>query len=174
VTPAGLVLAFVTLQRLAELALARRNTRKLLASGAVEVGSEHYPLIVCLHAAWLAGLWFLAWNADLSLGWLAAFALLQLLRVWIITTLGPRWTTRIIVLPGAPPVRTGPYRFLSHPNYLVVAGEIAVLPLTFGLALYALAFSLASAAVMVIRVRAENAALAQAGGALPSPASGRR
>ena len=119
------ILALVTLQRLGELVLAQRNTRRLLAQGAIEVGANHYPLIVGLHGAWLAGLWVLAWDRPVSLPWLAVFAVLQLLRVWVIATLGRRWTTRIIVLPGAPLVRRGPYRFLSHPNYVVVAAEIA-------------------------------------------------
>ncbi len=122
------LLAFVTLQRLGELVLANRNTRALRARGAIEVGAAHYPLIVALHAAWLAGLWLLAWNRPVELVWLAVFISLQLARVWVIASLGARWTTRIIVLPGEALVRRGPYRFVSHPNYLVVAGEIAALP----------------------------------------------
>jgi methyltransferase len=85
--------------------------------------------------------------------------MLQVLRVWVLATLGPRWTTRIIVLPGAPLVKTGPYRFLSHPNYVVVIGEIAVLPLALGLPLYALAFSILNGIVLWIRISAENSAL---------------
>lgn len=159
---AELLLGFVTLQRCAELLLARHNTRKLLAQGGFEVGAGHYPAIVALHAAWLAGLWWLGRHAELELVWLAAFIVLQLLRVWVIASLGERWTTRIITLPGAPLRRVGPYRFLSHPNYLVVAGEIAALPLTLGLPLYALVFTIANAAVLAIRIRAENKALAGA------------
>src|ERR1700722_19697213 len=113
----------------AELLLARRNTRRLLAQGGVEVGAGHYPAIVALHAAWLAGLWWIGRNAELSLIWLAAFIVLQLLRVWVMGSLGGGWTPRIIVLPGIPLRHVGPYRFVSHPNYLVVAGEIAALPL---------------------------------------------
>jgi methyltransferase len=158
------VLALVTLQRLGELVLARRNTVWLKASGAVEVGAGHYPLIVALHAAWLAGLWLLAWDVRPSLVWLAVFALLQVLRLWVLASLGPRWTTRILVTPGAPLVRHGPYRFMAHPNYAVVAAEIAVLPIAFGLYWYALAFSLANAAVLAVRIRAENEALARSGG----------
>lgn len=153
------VLALVTLQRLGELVLARRNTRRLLAQGAHEVAPEHYPLVVVLHAAWLAGLWLLAWNRPVVWPWLLVFLLLQGLRVWVLATLGGRWTTRIIVLPGAPLVAKGPYRFLSHPNYAVVVGEIAALPLAFGLYAFAAAFTLLNAAVLTIRIRAENRAL---------------
>lgn len=161
-TPAALLLALVTLERLAELWLARRNTAALLGRGAVEVAPGHYPLIVLLHAAWLAGLWLLGSERPLATGWLAIFLLLQVLRVWVLATLGPRWTTRIIVQPGRPLVATGPYRFLSHPNYVVVVGEIAALPLCLGLPWYALAFSMANALVLAIRIRAENAALLEA------------
>ena len=156
---AVLILSLVTAERLAELALARRNTARLKARGALEHGSGHYPLIVALHAAWLAGLWLLAWNRPPHWGWVAAFALLQALRVWVLATLKGRWTTRIIVLPGETLVRRGPYRFLSHPNYAVVVGEIAVLPLAFGLPWYALVFSALNAAVLWVRIRAETAAL---------------
>ena len=153
------VLAFVTAERLAELFLAGRNTVRLLGRGAKEYAPEHYPLIVALHAAWLGGLWLLAWNRPIIWTWLILFAVLQLLRVWVLATLGDRWTTRIIVLPGAPLVKTGPYRFLNHPNYAVVVGEIAVLPLVFGLPWYALAFSILNGVVLFIRIRAENTAL---------------
>lgn len=158
-TPAALLLALVTLERLAELWLARRNTRALLAKGAVEVAAGHYPLIVLLHAIWLAGLWLLGSQQSVGIFWLVVFLVLQVLRVWVLVTLGPRWTTRIIVQPGLPLVTTGPYRLLSHPNYVVVVGEIAVLPLCLGLPWYALAFSIANAVVLTIRIRAENAAL---------------
>ncbi len=161
---AALILGLVTAQRLGELVLARRNTRRLLAQGAHEVGAAHYPLIVALHAVWLLGLWYLAVyqlpaGQSVNLFWLLLFVVLQLARVWVIASLGGRWTTRIIILPGATLVRRGPYRFLSHPNYWVVAGELLVLPLVFGLAWYGLAFTLLNAAVMWIRIRAEAAAL---------------
>ncbi|NRG16298.1 hypothetical protein HPQ64_01190 [Rhizobiales bacterium] len=162
-TAAAALLAFVTLQRLGELLLARRNTKRLIERGGVEVSPGHYPLIVALHAAWLAGLWILAWQAEVRVFWLAVFVLLQLLRIWIIATLGERWTTRIVIMPGAPLIAAGPYRFLKHPNYVVVALEIAVLPLTFGLAAYALVFSVLNAGVLFIRIRAEEAALNNAG-----------
>ena len=150
-TFATLILALVTVQRLGELVLARRNTRRLLAAGAVEVAPGHYPGIIAVHALW---------NAPVQPVWLALFGLLQLLRVWVIATLGPRWTTRIIIAPGRPLVATGPYRWLSHPNYVVVASEIAVLPLTFHLPWFALLFSALNAAILVVRIRAENRALA--------------
>jgi methyltransferase len=161
VTSAIVLLAAVTLERLCELWLARRNTAALIAQGAHEFGAGHYPLIILLHTLWLTGLWALCWASPLRPGWLAVFLALQVPRVWVMAALGGRWTTRIIVLPGAPLVRDGPYRFVNHPNYLVVIGEIAVLPLCLGLPWYALVFSIANLAVLVIRVRAETAAFKQ-------------
>ncbi len=163
-----IVLALVTLQRGLELVLARRNTARLKAQGAVEVGAAHYPLIVALHAAWLVGLWLLAWNQPVNLGWLGLFVVLQAARVWVIGSLGGRWTTRIIILPGAPLVRRGPYRFLSHPNYVVVASEILVLPLAFGLVIFGLVFSVLNAGVLFIRIRTEQIALADGQDAVTS------
>ncbi len=162
------VLALVTLQRGGELILARRNTRKLLARGAVEVGAAHYPVLVLMHAAWLLGLWVLGWNRPVDLAWLGVFILLQVARVWVLASLGERWTTRIIILPGEPLVRRGPYRFLNHPNYIVVVGEIMALPFAFGLVAYGLLFTLLNAAVLFVRIRAEHAALTQVSAA-PHP-----
>jgi methyltransferase len=153
------VLAAVTLQRLAELVLARRNTRRLLAQGAVEIAPGHYPAIVCVHAAWLAGLWLLALPRAPNLALLALFGVLQVGRIWVLSSLGRRWTTRIMILPGAPLVQKGPYRFLSHPNYLIVAGEILVLPLAFGLPVFAAVLSVLNALVLWVRIGAEDAAL---------------
>jgi methyltransferase len=155
------VLALVTLQRIGELALARRNAARLKADGAIEAGAGHYPLIVALHAAWLAGLWLLAWNVPPNIPLLVLFAGLQGLRIWILASLGRRWTTRVLVMPGQPLVRTGPYRWLRHPNYAVVAAEIAILPLAFGLVWYALVFSALNAAVLGIRIKAEDEAIAR-------------
>ncbi len=155
----ALLLAFVTFERLAELVHARRNTRRLIAEGAREVAPGHYPLIVLLHAAWLGGLWLFAWNRPLDIAWLSVFILLQAMRLWVLATLGRRWTTRIIVVPDEKLVSSGPYRFMSHPNYAVVTGEIAVLPLVFGMPLYALVFSLLNALVLSLRISAENRAL---------------
>lgn len=155
------ILFLVAVQRLVEIAYAQRNTRALLARGAVETGRAHYPLIVVLHAAWLVAIVLLL-PPDATVHWWAfgIFLVLQLGRVWVIATLGPYWTTRIITLESAPLVRKGPYRFVRHPNYLVVAGEIAALPLAFGEIGVAIAFSLLNAVILAWRIRTENMALA--------------
>jgi len=153
------ILALVTFERLAELRLASRNTRRLLAEGGREHAPGHYPLIVALHASWLAILWWLALRQPIQPLWLALFLLIEIGRLWVLASLGPRWTTRIIVLPNAPLVRRGPYRFVDHPNYAVVIAEILVLPLAFGLWRTALIFTLLNALVLTIRIRAENRAL---------------
>jgi methyltransferase len=162
-TAASLLLAAVTLSRLAELAHARRNTRLLMEKGAVEAAPGHYKFIVALHTLWLAGLWIGGWQNPVHSGWLTVFAGLQIFRIWILMTLGGRWTTRIIVLPGAPLVSSGPYRFLRHPNYVLVCAEIAVLPLCLGLPWHALVFSVANAVVLTVRIAAENHALKSIG-----------
>jgi methyltransferase len=159
VTAAEFILALVTAQRGAELALSRRNTQRLMARGAVEVAPSHYPLMVAVHASWLIALWVFGHNQSVNPLALAAYLVLQGLRAWVMSTLGARWTTGIIVLPNEPLVARGPYRFLRHPNYVVVAGEIAVLPLTLGLPLIAAIFTVLNAVVLFIRIRAENQAL---------------
>lgn len=156
--PALAFIAFLLLQRGGELVLARYNTRRLLARGAVEHGAGHYPLIVLLHASWLSAIALLGWPNPVSIGWLAAFAMLQLLRVWVLASLGARWTTRIIVL-DEPLVARGPYRWLPHPNYAVVIAEIIVAPMVLGLWQVAAIFTLLNAAVLTIRIRAEGRAL---------------
>jgi len=151
----------VALQRLAELIHAERNNRRLLAAGGEETGRGHYPLLVLVHVGWLAALFFLVpADAPVYLSLLALYGLLQIARLWVILSLGRYWTTRVISVPGAPLVRKGPYRFLRHPNYLVVAAEVAVLPLAFGAWQIALVFSLLNGAVLWQRIRVENAALA--------------
>jgi len=157
-----LILGLVTAQRLGELVVAQRNTRRLLGQGGVERGAGHYPVMVGLHAAWLLGLWLLGWNRPVNVAWLAVYLGLGALRVWVLASIGRRWTTRIIVVPGETLVRKGPYRFIPHPNYAVVAGEIAVLPLVFGLVAYAAVFSLLNASLLWVRIRAEAAALREA------------
>ncbi len=170
-TAAATILALVTLQRIGELLLARRNTKRLLARGAGEVGASHYPLIVLLHAAWLITLW--AFGRDQQVNWLllAGFAVLQALRVWILVSLGARWTTRIIVLPGEPLITSGLYRYLPHPNYVVVTAEIALLPLALHLPLVALLFTVLNAIVLLIRIRIEARALAASAAPLVRAAS---
>ena len=153
------ILALVTLQRLGELWLSNRNTTRLLAKGAREHSPGHYPLIVAVHALWLAALWWLAPSQPIDRFWLAMLVPIEVARIWVLASLGPRWTTRIIVLPDQPLVRRGPYRFVNHPNYVVVVAEIVVLPLVFGLWQVALAFTLLNAAVLTVRIRAENGAI---------------
>ena len=156
-----ITLGLVALQRLVELAYAQRNTQRLLARGGIEIGRAHYPLFILLHGGWLVALAVLV-PAGAPPSWplLALFLLLQAGRIWVVATLGPYWTTRIITLPEAPLVRRGPYRFVRHPNYLVVTGEIAVLPLAFGAWRIALVFSVLNALLLIWRIRIENEALA--------------
>jgi methyltransferase len=139
--------------------LSNRNTKRLVAQGAREHARGHYPLIVALHTSWLVALWWLAPLRPIDGFWLALFVLIELARLWVFASLGPRWTTRIIILPKAPLVRRGPYRWLNHPNYAVVVAEIAALPLVFGLWPIALVFTLLNAAILTIRIREENRAL---------------
>ena len=157
-TGAVLFVAFLIVQRLSELVIARRNTSRLLAEGAREVAPDHYPLIVALHTAWLLSIAWFGRDEALRWGWLAFFALLQVLRLWILGTLGRRWTTRIIVT-NEPLVTEGPFRFLRHPNYTLVVAEIFVAPMVLGLVWVAVVFSVLNAIVLFIRIRAEDAAL---------------
>ncbi len=154
------LIGFIIVQRLAELAYARANTARLLARGAVESGAGTYPLFIALHGGWLAAMLLLidaATPANLPL--LALFVALQAGRLWVIATLGARWTTRIIVPPGEPRISRGPYRFMKHPNYAVVIAEIAVAPLIFGAWGLALTFSILNGALISHRIIQENAAL---------------
>ena len=156
------LVAFLIAQRLIELCFARLNTRRLCGRGGIEFGAAHYPLIVILHATWIVGLLILGHDRAVDPFWLSVFVVLQIGRVWVIASLGRRWTTRVIVMPGAVPVARGPYRWLRHPNYLIVALEIAVVPMALGLPVVALVFSAANAALLVYRIRIENEALAWA------------
>ena len=166
--PTLLVLAvgLVALQRLFELVLARGNERKALARGAVEQGRGHYPFIVALHVVWLISTLVegLLRGPDFPVYWpvpLTLFLLVQPLRYWAVFSLGEDWNTKIIIVPGAKLVRRGPYRYLSHPNYVVVVMEILVFPLIFGAWVTALAFTVLNAVVLYVRIREENRALAQ-------------
>jgi len=155
------ILVLVAVQRLAELAVSSHNTQRLLQRGWREVGRAHYPLFVALHASWLIAIAMMT-PTGRQPDWLliGVFVILQLLRVWVIATLGPFWTTRIITLDGAPLVRAGPFRYVRHPNYWVVVGEIAVLPLAFGDWQIALIWSILNALLLRHRIAIENQALA--------------
>lgn len=159
-TPLVWILGLVILQRLGELVLASTNTRRLLARGGREIGRAHYPLFILLHASWLIAIAFTTPLARTPI-WplIGLFALLQLARVWVIANLGPYWTTRVITVDDAPVVRSGPYRFIRHPNYWVVVGEIAVLPLAFHDWAVALIWSALNAVLLRHRIAVESAAL---------------
>ena len=160
----GLIL-LVAFQRLTELRLSQRNERLARAAGAVEHGAGHYPVMVAIHTLFLISCVAEVFLLDRPFAPRAGGAMLLLLglatalRYWAISSLGERWTTRVLVRPGVQLVRTGPYRFLRHPNYLAVVLEIAALPLVHGAWLTAVVFSLANAALLTVRIRAENAAL---------------
>ena len=156
------LVGFIVALRLAELVWSARNTRRLRARGAVEAGAAHYPLFVALHAGWLLAMVFFIDPATPANLWLlGVFGALQAARLWVIASLGERWTTRVIVPPGEPRVATGPYRFVNHPNYMVVVAEIAVAPLIFGAWALAALFSGLNLALLAHRIRVENAALDQ-------------
>ncbi|MFC6517092.1 isoprenylcysteine carboxyl methyltransferase family protein [Streptomyces goshikiensis] len=163
-----LLLGLVAAERIAELAVARRNARWSLARGAREYGRGHYPAMVALHTALLVGCAVEPWAAGRPfvpmLGWsaLALAALAQGLRWWCITTLGPRWNTRVLVVPGLPLVAGGPYRLLRHPNYVAVVVEGAALPLVHSAWLTAAAFTALNAALLTVRIRCEDTALTTA------------
>jgi methyltransferase len=158
----AILLDYLSVQRLVELWWAKENATRLMASGGVEYGRSHLPLMILFHAAWLAGLWLLAYDHPVEPFSLALFVVLQMVRLWVLATLGRRWTIRVIVVPGERLVAQGPYRFFRHPNYAVVTGEIAVVPLALGLPAYALVFSILNAGMLAIRITAENAALLRA------------
>ena len=155
-----IVLGLVALQRAVELVYSARNTRRLLARGGIESGAVQYPFFVLLHAAWLASMAVFIPPSTIPNWWLlGVYALLQPLRLWTIATLGPRWTTRIITLPGAARVQGGPYRIFRHPNYAIVCAEIAILPLAFKAVEIAIVFSILNASLLSWRIRTEERAL---------------
>ena len=153
------ILTLVTLQRLVELFIARRNTKRLLANGGVEVSSGHYPLIVLFHTVWIAGLWYAVWGEAVNWSWAFVYVVLQAARGWVIAALGSRWTTRIIVVPGETLRHAGPYKYFRHPNYMIVAAEIFILPLVFGLWWYAIIFGCINLGLLFWRIREEERAL---------------
>ena len=160
-TSGTLLLAFLTLQRVSELVIASSNTAALLRDGAHEHGAGHYPVMVLLHATWLATLWFFGWNHSASLPFVAAFVLLQGARLWVLLTLGKRWTTRIIVAPNVAPITSGPYRLVRHPNYVVVVLEIPCVSLAMGLLWHAALFGALNIAMLWWRIRTEDRACAR-------------
>lgn len=158
-TGAILFLSFIVLQRLSELVIAKRNTARLLEKGAYEVGAAHYPVMVAMHSAWIACLLLFGYDAEITFGWLAVFVLLQVFRLWILGSLGSRWTTRIIILEE-PLVVRGPFKYVSHPNYMLVVAEIIVAPMVLGLVWVAMVFTVLNAAMLWVRIGVEHKALA--------------
>jgi methyltransferase len=161
-----LAVSLVVTQRLLELVLARRNERLARAKGAVERGRGHYPFIVALHSLWLVSTLVegILRGPELPVFWpipLALFLLVQPLRYWAILSLGESWNTKILVVPGTKPIGRGPYRYLTHPNYVVVVVEILAFPLVFGAWISALVFTVLNAALLYVRIREENRALAE-------------
>jgi methyltransferase len=153
-------LLFVAVQRLGELVWAGHNARQLRRQGAIEADSAGYPLLVLLHAGWLAAMaLFVPGAAAPRWLFLALFVAVQLGRLWVAASLGPFWTTRILTLPGIPLVKRGPYRWLRHPNYLVVGAEIALLPLAFGAVAVAAIFSVVNLLLIGRRIRIEDRVL---------------
>jgi len=161
VTPLYWTVALVAVQRLVELAYARRNTMQLRRLGAIEADAEGYPFFVFLHASWLASLVVFVPSAA-SPYWpaLGFFGLLQLGRVWVIVSLGRYWTTRILSLPGAPLIQKGPFRYLRHPNYWLVTVEILTLSLAFDARAIAAGFSALNLVLIARRIRIEDRVLA--------------
>ena len=157
---AVLFLAYVIAERLIELPIAARNTKRLKAQGGIEHSPGHYPLIVAVHTGWILAMIWLGYDNRVSMVWLAVYAVLQILRVYILGTLGKRWTTRIIVVPGEAKVTKGLFGVVRHPNYMLVMAEIIVAPLVLGLWPVALIFAVLNAVVLSIRIRAEDRAWA--------------
>jgi len=161
-TATFLFIAFLIAQRLSELVIARKNTVRLLARGAKEFAPEHYPLIVAVHSLWIVAIAVLGWDQALNFSWLVVYLVLQGFRIWILSSLGARWTTRIIIL-NEPLVARGPYKYIKHPNYVLVVAEIIAAPMVLGLFSVAIVFSLLNAIVLYILIKVENKALATIG-----------
>lgn len=159
--PILILLLCVAVQRLGELVLGRVNTRALLEQGAIEYGPRHYPLFILLHSSWLVSLFVWALVSEPSLNWplCGLYVVLQGGRVWVLLTLGRFWTTRIISLPDAPLILSGPYKYVRHPNYWIVACEVALLPSVIGAWEVAVVYTVLNAALLAHRIKIENAAL---------------
>ncbi|MDQ0208463.1 isoprenylcysteine carboxyl methyltransferase family protein [Alkalicoccobacillus murimartini] len=162
-------IAVVIVQRLAEVGVARSNERWMKDQGAFEAGASHYPVMVAMHCCFFVSLlvevtWIKTSSWTLwSVVPLAIFLVAQMIRVWALVSLGKFWNTKIIVLPGAEPVKRGPYRWIRHPNYVVVIAEVLLLPLIFQAYFTAVVFSLLNAAMLMVRIKAEEEALDQGG-----------
>lgn len=156
-------IAFLITQRLSELYVASRNQKWLLQHGALEYGREHYPYMITLHTAFIISLiteYILQQHITINYYLIALFVLLTCLKALVIANLGPYWNTRIYRVPGTPPVATGIYKYIKHPNYIIVIVEIVVIPLAFGLYYTLIIFSLLNAAMLYVRIKKENEALA--------------
>lgn len=161
-----IVLCAVVIQRFIELSYSKRNERLLKSKGAIEYGREHYPLIVLMHALFFVSMFveffFSGRNKELNILnylFLVIFILLQFARIWVLISLGENWSTRILHVPGSKLVKKGPYKFLRHPNYIIVTGEIFCLPMMFNLYITAIVFSLINLILLGIRIKKENEAL---------------
>lgn len=160
-----LLIAATAVERLVEVVVSQRNLAWSLSRGGIERGRSHYPFMVVLHTGFLvacvAEVALLDRAFTPAIGWpmLAVAIACQGLRWWCITTLGPRWNTRVVLVPGLPRVRSGPYRILSHPNYVAVVAEGVALPLIHGAWITALAFTVLNAGLLTVRIRVEEAAL---------------
>jgi len=157
-----LFMSFIILLRIGELILSRRNEKWLLQNKAVEYGEKHYPFIVALHVLFLISLiveYIISRPVSCSLYFLVYYFMLLLFKIWVISSLGKFWNTKVYRIPSFPLVKKGPYKYFKHPNYLIVIGEIAVIPLIFHLYYTAAIFSFLNAIMLWVRIREENKAL---------------
>lgn len=157
-----LFILFLTLLRVGEMVLSRRNEKWLLKHGAVESGQGHYPLMILLHVLFLVSLiveYSIEKPVSYSPVFLVLFFVLLALKIWVVCCLGKFWNTKIYPIPGVPLVKKGPYKYFNHPNYLLVVAEIAVIPLIFHLYYTAVLFSVLNGIMLTVRIRAENKAL---------------
>ncbi len=154
-----LFVLFLIGQRLSELYVSARNTRWLLAQGAIEYGRSHYPYMVAMHTAFIVSViveYALSGQPPVNVPVLLLFFALLAVKYWVISSLGRYWNTRIYRVPGAVPVRSGVYKYIRHPNYVIVVAEIALIPLSFHLYVTAIVFTLLNAAMLTVRIREEN------------------
>ncbi|MBO0588479.1 isoprenylcysteine carboxyl methyltransferase family protein [Sporosarcina sp. E16_8] len=163
----SIVISIVILQRLIELVVAKRNEKWMRSQGAFEAGAAHYPLMVAMHTAFFISLLaeVILLDRSLSSVWilfLVIFLVAQIARIWCLTSLGKFWNTKIIILPGADVVQKGPYKWVRHPNYVIVTTELLVLPLMFGAYLTAIIFTLLNVWMLSVRIPAEEKALKEA------------